>query len=115
MGAEVVTFKASEALRGRLEDLQKEAGMTRSAAIRKVIMEATVRSGELAVPDEHEVLVLLGQAARAGSVAAMKELRAYHGDRKALPCDNKRDAFSALDDLARRRLERPGDGSPGIG
>ena len=37
-----------------------------------------------AIADEHEVVGLLSEAARGGSVAAMKELRAYHRERQFL-------------------------------
>jgi hypothetical protein len=36
-----------------------------------------------AVPAEDEVLRLLGEAARAGNVSAMKELRVYHREHSA--------------------------------
>ena len=52
--------------------------MSRSAAIKAAIVEATVPEHATAVADKHEVLVLLSEAARGGNVAAMKVLLAHH-------------------------------------
>jgi hypothetical protein len=96
-----VAFRAGAPLRRRLDELAEGRGLNRSAAIRAAILEATRHPSEPAVPDEHEVLVLLSESARGGNVAAMKELRAYHRE-----CRSDRrlpDAVTPLDEIARRR------------
>ena len=64
---------------------------------------AKARSARRPVPSEHDVLVLLSEAARNGSVSAMKELRAYHRERGAAPSSERHDSVDALDELAARR------------
>ena len=48
------------------------------------------------IPDETEVLRLLGESARAGNVSAMKELRAYHREQ----ANDGDDFISQLEDFA---------------
>jgi len=67
-------------------------------------MEATVPENQSAVPDAAEALVLLGEAARAGSVSAMKELLAHHRERR----QQGGDALSAVDELAAKRASQSG-------
>jgi hypothetical protein len=76
-----ITFRASPILVARIDALAAARGSTRSAAIKAAILEASIPAGASSVPDDHEVLVLLSDAARAGNVAAMKELLAYHRER----------------------------------
>jgi hypothetical protein len=95
-----VGFKASVPVRRRIEELAERRGGNRSAAIRAAILEATTPADAPLVPDEHEVLALLGEAARGGNVAAMKELLAYHRERRH---GRGRDAVDQLDELAERR------------
>ncbi len=95
-----VSFRVSPVLLARIEQLAAARGSSRSAAVKAAILEATVTPGEQSVPDEQECLKLLGEAARSGSVAAMRELRAYHRDRRG---PGSTDAVSELDDLAARR------------
>ena len=64
-----------------------EAG-TRSAAVRAAILEATTPADAQPVPDEHEILVLLSEAARAGSVSAMKVLLAHHRQQRPVEVDH---------------------------
>jgi hypothetical protein len=64
-------------------------------------VEATTPADSQPVPTEDEVLQLLGEAARGGSVAAMRELRAYH--RESGP-----GALAELDELAHRRARQKG-------
>lgn len=64
-------------------------------------MEATAAACASEVPDERELLMLLGEAARCGSVPAMRELLAYHRER---PQPQPGDVVTALDELAARRL-----------
>ena len=101
-----ITFRASPVLVARIEELAEAKKSTRSGAIKMAIVEATVPDHATGVPDEQELLVLLGQAARGGSVAAMRELLAHHRERKQ-PADNG--VFAGVDDLARRR--QPGRAS----
>jgi hypothetical protein len=72
----------------------------RSGAIVAAIMQATAREDEPAIPPEQEALELLSEAARAGSVPAMRELRVYWREQSGQPND---DEFFELDQLARRR------------
>jgi Ribbon-helix-helix protein, copG family len=66
----------------RLEELAEARGSTKAAAIRRAIVEATTPKDAPAVPTELEVLELLSTAARGGNVAAMRELLAYHRERR---------------------------------
>jgi hypothetical protein len=84
--------------------------MNRSKAIQAALVEATMPEDASAVPSEQEVLHLLGEAARAGNVAAMKELRAYH--RKHERDETEKPKKGSLDEvlggLANRRARRTG-------
>jgi hypothetical protein len=97
-----IGFRASPVLVARIGQLAEARRCTRSAAIKAAILEATTPEHATGVPDEQEVLVLLGQAARGGNVAAMRELLAYHRERKR-PTDNG--VFAGVDDLATRRQQ----------
>ena len=74
-----VTFRASPLLVARIDRLVAARKTSRSAAIKAAIVEATAPEHATAIADKHEVLVLLTEAARGGSVSAMKVLLAYHG------------------------------------
>ncbi len=95
-----VTFRASPVLVTRIDRLAEATGASRTAAIKRAILEATTPAGTQPVPDKHEVLLLLSEAARGGSVAAMRELLAYHRERRQ---GGRPDAVDALDQLAERR------------
>jgi hypothetical protein len=72
--------------------------MNRSAAVRAAVLEASlVPVGLPPVPDRDELLALLGEAARGGSVSAMRTLLAerYAGVTEA--------PRSVIDELASRR------------
>jgi hypothetical protein len=56
--------------------------LVRSAAIKAAIVEATLPDQADPVPDRDEVLTLLGEAARSGSVATMRELLAHHAEQR---------------------------------
>ena len=86
----------------RIDRLAEARQVSRSAAIKAAIVEATVPEHTTAIADEHEVLVLLSEAARGGSVSAMKALLTYHRGRASRQ-EPVRDVFDELDELARRR------------
>lgn len=96
-----VTFRVSAVLQRRLDELAKARGLNRSKAIQAAILEATIPDAS-GVPSEAELLELLGESARAGNVAAMKELMRYH--REHATQDD--DAFAEFDELAERRANR---------
>lgn len=73
-----ISFRASPVLQRHIDELAEARGLNRSKAIQAALVEATMPEDASAMPSEQEVLRLLGEAARAGNVAAMKELRAYH-------------------------------------
>jgi predicted transcriptional regulator len=70
----VIGFRASPVLQRRLDELAEAHGGSRATAIRSAVVEATLPEHASRVPDRDEVLELLGEAARGGSVAAMVEL-----------------------------------------
>ena len=76
-------IRVAPAFRKRLEELAEARGESISQTIRSTVMAASVPEHASPVPDEQEVLELLGGAARAGSVSAMKELRAYYRDERS--------------------------------
>ncbi len=92
-----VAFKATEPVPRRLDQLAERHGMNRSAAI----TEATRKPSERPVADQAELLVLLSEAARAGSVPAMRELLAFHRTTRRKP--GGFDVLDELDELAVRR------------
>ncbi|HYH59581.1 MAG TPA: hypothetical protein VD790_10230 [Thermoleophilaceae bacterium] len=67
-------------------------------------MEATAPMDRAGVPDEAELLRLLGEAARAGSVSAMKELLRYYQEREG--DDAKGSPLKGVDELAAHRQRR---------
>ncbi len=73
---------------------------SRSAAIKLAISEATIPELSTSIPDEREVMVLLGQAARSGRVAALREPLAFHREERK---PESADSLAELDELARRR------------
>ena len=97
-----MSFRAPAAVQRRIDELADARGCSRSLAIRAAILEATMPADAAPVPSAQEVLELLGEAARAGSVAAMKELRQYHEERRT----RDDDPFAEFDELARRRTGR---------
>jgi hypothetical protein len=99
-----ISFRAPKAVLDRLHELAAAHGGNRTQALRAAIVEATLPKGAEAVPDEHEVLVLLGEAARSGSVPAMRALLAHHRSTDP-PVDELTapDGLAALDELAERR------------
>ena len=78
MSASRLHIRTTPQFRARLERLARERHTSMSAVIKSAVMQATAQSG---IPDEREVLELLSEAARCGSVPAMRELRAYHRER----------------------------------
>lgn len=96
-----VAFKATEPVRRRLDQLAEGRGGNRSAAIRAAILEATHKPSERPVADEAELLILLSEAARSGSVPAMRELLAYHRNTRHKP--GGFDVMDELDEFAMRR------------
>src|SRR5688500_17893053 len=96
---ETITFRASPVLQRRIDDMAAVHGGNRSKAIQAAILKAGDVSAD-GVPDDDEVLRLLGEAARAGNVAAMKELRAYHRERDS---DSNETPLAVVDELAERR------------
>lgn len=88
----------------RLKELAEARGLSRSATLRALVLEATVPEDAPGVPTEDEVLELLGAAARAGSVSAMQELRTHHRERRAARSDAN--PLAEFDELAERRATR---------
>lgn len=97
-----LTIRASADLLARLEALRVARGLAdRSAAVRLAVREAaTIPQDRASVPDRDELLRLLGEAARDGSVTAMKTLLAEHrGD------GQPGSTGSLIGDLAARRQQ----------
>ena len=97
---ENINFRASPMLVARIDELATARKASRSAAIKAAIVEATVPEYATAIADKNEILVLLSQAARGGSVSAMKALLAYHRLPQPAAVDP---IFAELDELAGRR------------
>ena len=98
-------IRASEALVRRLDAFAAERGMNRSQALRAAVLEASPdAAGPPLAPDHDELLRLLGEAARGGSVSAMRTLLAEYR-RSAVPAGS-----SVIDELARRRTPKPTPG-----
>ena len=95
MSADRVQIRTTPAFRMRLERLAQERHTSMSAVVRSAVMAWTAQGD---VPSEHEVLLLLSEAARCGSVPAMRELRAYHRERAG----DHGDKVGHFDELAAR-------------
>ena len=95
-----ITFRASPVLVARIDRLAEAQKVSRSAVIKRAIVEVAVPEHATAIADEHEVLVLLTEAARGGSVSAMKVLLAHHRLPRPAVVDP---IFRELDELAARR------------
>jgi predicted transcriptional regulator len=97
--AETVHIRLNAATRAHLEALAEARSTSLSGAVREAIVQATFPERD--VPDEDELLRLLGVAARSGSVPACRELlRYYRQDRKP----QRPSALGGIDELARRRM-----------
>ena len=96
MSADRVHIRTTPAFRARLERLAQQRHTSMSAVIKSAVMEWTAQDG---IPDQREVLELLSEAARCGSVPAMRELMAYHRERGSA----NQDKLAAFDELAARR------------
>lgn len=96
MSDDRVHLRITPAFRVRLERLAQERHTSMSAVVRSAVMEVTKVDG---IPREREVLELLSEAARCGSVPAMKELRAYHREHAA----GDQDRLARFDELGARR------------
>ncbi len=107
---ENINFRASPVLVARIDGLAEARKVSRSAAIKAAIVEATVPEHATAVADEHEMLVLLSEAARGGSVSAMKVLLAHHRLPRPAAVDP---IFQELEELADRRVGSPRRGGSG--
>jgi hypothetical protein len=98
----VITLRATDAFAKRLDSVAKARGLNRSQMIKAAVLEASMDAKDLdAVPDRDELLRLLGESARSGSVTAMKALldeRRRDGDDAEAPL-----VRSAIDELAARR------------
>jgi hypothetical protein len=96
MSGDQFHLRVTPPFRERLERLAAERKTTLAGAMRSAVMQATAQGG---IPDEREVLELLSEAARCGSVPAMRELRAYHRERAG----DDGDKLAHFDELAARR------------
>jgi hypothetical protein len=80
-----VNVRLTPVVRDRLERLARDHKTTVSGAMRIAVMQATKHPG--GVPSEREVLELLGEQARCGTVSALRELRSYHRERASAEDD----------------------------
>lgn len=97
--ADSLHIRLTPAVRQHLERLAAVGGVSLSQAARTAVMRAAFPEGD--VPDEDELLRLLGQAARAGSVPAIKELLAHY--REAGEWKSSASSLAAVDELAEHR------------
>src|SRR5690349_10748820 len=101
MASDRLEIRLTPAERERFEQLARDRKTTITGAVKSAVLQATAQGG---VPDEAEILELLGEAARTGNVSAMKELRAYHREQR--DPDQADDPLSGVDELAQRRAAR---------
>lgn len=80
--------------------------MSRTAAIKAAILEATVPEHASAIADMNEILVLLTDSARSGSVPAMQTLLRHHL-RLPRPVAAANGILEELDELAARGHHKP--------
>jgi hypothetical protein len=93
-----IEMRVSPALRVRIEELAAERKCSMTEAIKWAVLKAT-STGE-GIATEQENLELLSEAARTGSVPAMKELRAHHRERNSDPQETP---LGVVDELAEKR------------
>ena len=96
-------LRVSVAFLRRLDALAERRGMNRSEAVRAAVLEATETDAASAppAPDADELARLLGEAARGGSVSAMRALLLEHRRNGAAP--PPADELGPIDQLAARR------------
>lgn len=70
---ERVSVRLSPALLGRLDELAKARGLSRSALLRALVADAALLPGER-VPSKRELLEVLAERARSGNVGAVRML-----------------------------------------
>ncbi len=82
----------------RLDMVAEARGLSRSDTLRRLIDEASLTPEErYRIPDESELLMLLGERARAGNVAAIRALLDRH-QQDGEDADPKPSEFDELDD-----------------
>ncbi len=95
MSVHVTVRLMSEQLE-RLDTVAESRGLSRSDALRRLIDEATLTRARWQLPDAQELLMLLGEKARSGNVAAIRALLDRQDrDDDVEPED---DPFAELDD-----------------
>jgi hypothetical protein len=109
MGTKQVNMRLTAQDRARLERLADARGISRTEVVRHLLAEAddVPLPGP---PDREELIRLLGEAARSGSVRACEVLLARRWERGAAeppPKASQDDPFAEVDQLrARRELQR---------
>jgi hypothetical protein len=99
---ETVHVRLNSVVRRHVERLADTRGTTLSEAVRFAVTEASFPEG--GVPTREELLRLLGMAARAGSVSAIRLLlEEYRRDERPKLGGTLR----VVDELAKRRLADP--------
>lgn len=99
----MISLRATDAFATRLDALAEARGLNRSRMLKAAVLEASMAPAEQShVPDRDELLRLLGESARSGSVTAMRtlleELRRDGIHAEAPPV-----GLSVIDQLARAR------------
>lgn len=98
MASHRVEVRLSPPLRRRLEQLAEERNTSLSGAVRSAVLEAT--RADRGIPSKEELLVLLSEAARTGSIVAMNELLRYYDHQGP---GRKQHPLDGFDELAARR------------
>jgi predicted DNA-binding protein len=76
-------FRLSDALMERLDALAGAWGLSRSGALRRLIVECDVDAVEpMAVPDMDELLAIASEKARSGNMSAVQFLAARQPDER---------------------------------
>ena len=106
MATQTVKIRCSELLLRRLDGLAEAHGGNRSQAIRSAVLAASLPEGTPPVPDHNELMRLLGELARMGSLPAIRLLLAEQRRRPAEADPFAEFEPNPLERLAARRRTR---------
>jgi hypothetical protein len=105
--AHTLKIRCSDLLLRHLDGLAEGYGGNRSAAARSAVLAASLPEGVPTVPTRDELLRLLGELARMGSLPAIRLLLEEY---RREPAERSPDEFTEFDRIIAQRRERLANG-----